>query len=157
MELARETQNLREYRVELEAAEARLREAEADVFSLNQIVAGLEARIARLKNEADTPAESGEPEPPSGAAPQPRRKRRGLKKVLRAMMADGETRTVDEVLAALAEHESFRDDLPHRNSLVNRLWELVSEGYLESIDKGVYRRRTPQNGRVPEGLELAQT
>lgn len=158
MEFTREHQNLTEYRAELEAAEARLQDAEADVVALGQIVAGIEARLAKAEGKGaaapeEVPQESATSKPQKQAA-KPPRKRRGLKKALRKIMADGETRTVDDILAALGETEAFRDALPARTSLSNRLWELTQDGCVESVGKGVYRGKVAQNGRAPEGLRL---
>src|SRR4051812_14405721 len=126
MDLTREHHNLSEYRAELEAAEARLQDAESDVLALTQIVAGLEARVARLdggiKAEPSKPEERPAERPALQAAvadPPPRRKRRGLKKMLRVLMDDDETRDVDQVMAALALTNTFRDDLPKRSSVSN--------------------------------------
>lgn len=138
VDFTRENELLREYRAELETAEARLRDAQTEADALRQIVAGIELRVSRLTPEP--PDESAQPDVSAAGmvaeakgpwSPPPPRRRRGLKRVLRSVMADSVPRTVDEVAEALAAHELFRGEPPVRASLQNRLWELeAKEGYL---------------------------
>lgn len=154
MNLTTEQQNLAAYRAELETAEKRWKDSEADVVALRHIVAGMERRIAKAE---------GKPMPDFEPIGQPLTVRRlkrdrkpSLRLVLQEVMADGETRDLEAVIKSLSETPAYAGSLPARRTIVSRLWDLSQEGYLESPQRGVYRRSTSQNGHAPEGMQLAR-
>lgn len=143
VDIAREVELLREYRNELVAAEEQLRDHQAETEALRQIVAGIESRVTRLggtvPSHSPDKLTAAEPRGIRPLKPPPRRKRRGLKNILRSIMADGEPRNLAQIAEAVTAHEVFKDEPPAPASLQNRLWELeTKDGYLTRDNTGNY-------------------
>ncbi len=86
------------------------------------------------------------------------RKRLGLAKFLRNLMADGQRRHLTDVLAVLEATEPFASNMPTRNSVSNRLFDLEKSGYLRRIERGTYQLAStsdtaPSNGAGGAGAD----
>jgi hypothetical protein len=90
-----------------------------------------------------------------GAPPRPGRQRAkqgtGLKAILAEVMEDGQRRDVEAVIKAVDEG-GFYDALPKRVSFTNRLHDLVTDGYLLQIKRGVYERASANGSADAESL-----
>jgi hypothetical protein len=162
--------DLKEYRKLLAQAEHDELDAAKRVRAYKQIVAGLEtlseARSipgVRLFDETETVSERTASEPLAEqlpAGPRIRRAKRGLPAILRRLMADGEARNVRQVLGLLALEDEYKDVLPARTTVSNRLNELGSAGYLKRVGRGTYQLAT-QDGSAPSveatGSEKAES
>jgi hypothetical protein len=65
--------------------------------------------------------------------------RRTLMTFLRELMSDGKTRDVNTMWLELTKQADFVGDLPPRQSLSNRLYDLAAEGFLQRVSRGIYR------------------
>lgn len=138
----------------LRQAEASVREKQIEADELRPAIKALEAREARLAmREGGRPAASMNPplgpHRDEGESPRLRASRpRSMPVFLRALMADGHRRTVDEIIDA--SRAEFGDELPKRISFTNRLNELVHSGYLHRVRRGVYELASTEADENPD-------
>jgi hypothetical protein len=159
----------------LEQATGRRVAADQEERSLTKIVESISQRL--LANGASQPSEQQSPsraaapavtvdrsdlEPSRGAAAGAG-KRRPLITAIAEIMSDGKTRNVEEICASLRELDEFPGGKRARQTVTNRLHELRQSGYLEHLERGVYRpaanadaaraldarRRAPEHGAPP--------
>jgi hypothetical protein len=145
----REREVLAEYEGLLAQATSRRDAAQSEVDSLTSIVQGISSRVAAL------PAPNGKPSAATklgatiaalaaGAAASQEIARRGsLSTVLREVMVDARQRDVDEICGLLERRKAMPEGERGRQSVINRLGELVDEGYLNRVSRGTYQRRLP--------------
>lgn len=154
----RESVILREYEDLLTDALTQLETARAEVASLEPIVQGLRRRVGR---DPSKPSEDDhEPEPtPAELRAQGRSVYGGrptLIGTLEELMADGTVRSLDQIMGELERNVHFADRTPSRNSLSNRLADLVDRDYLVKIKvgKGRLYQLAPQHR---EGADSGDT
>lgn len=126
MAVDRESEILSEYEALLQAATLKLEQARREHESLTQVVSALRRRLGKDGQSL-----------PTGVLPT-YKGRVTLSSFLRALMADGQRRTLDQIAAIVERDERFRDQPPSRNTLSNRMHELANSGELIRIQRGVY-------------------
>ena len=67
------------------------------------------------------------------------RGRRTIPSLLIEIMTDGDTRTVDEIYDALLAHPDAEGSEPARRGAINGLGDLVRDGRLQKVGRGVYK------------------
>lgn len=142
--LERERERLREYRAALAATESELAKLTKEAEGLRQIVSGFERIVGPELADHGATERHAQPTPhvPTGriqTLTPPPRKRLGLAAFLRKLMADGQRRHLDDILKVLSVTEPFASNMPGRNSVSNRLFDLDKKGYLHRVARGTYQ------------------
>jgi hypothetical protein len=126
---------LQQYESLLSKAEDREAQAAKEVTSLQQIVQGLRGLLGLSADRlGETPATARSAD---GTRP-------NLMGTVRAIMSDGQERSVKHVLEELVRRDELPkgDDATKRKKVANRLYELTVEGFLEKgIERSLYRLR----------------
>jgi hypothetical protein len=178
--LARDEEQLRWYRAELVQTEEVLREYTASVNELRQIVTGLEARVERLRvnlygapeasdEDADpnrrdeSPGAVGEKITPSDidraharSSVEAAGTRLSLTEVLRKIMADGRVRNIDAVVEELRAYGYDGTGRRQRQTVTNRLYDLMEADYLERLRRGVYQLKNGSGGASNDAAQPEQ-
>jgi hypothetical protein len=143
---------------EVDRLDALIVEGEADLAFLRE----LRAQVLKVAGLAAPEPATGEQEAADARRVQSerlraaKRRRKGLKPLLKDVMGDYHVRDVDQIIEAVKILQVYSEgDFPPRLSFTNRLRDLVMDGYLENPSRGVYRR-APMNGEPGHELKISE-
>ena len=149
-----ETAILAQYEAMLVAARCRSNEAQREIESLERIVVSMRERLDSLGPRARSSSGLAS----SDENPLPTyRGRATLPGFLKRLMADGRRRTLDQIAQAVEADANFVDRRPNRNTLSNRMHELMRSGYVQRVERGIYElaaNAANENGRGRGGPNL---
>lgn len=148
MDRDRELAILRDY-------ESVLADAEREIADLRTVINVVRARLKVTSGRLSEPAAN------DGASRTTYRGRPNIPSVLKEILADGKTRSTEDIYRLVREHPAFRDRPPSRGSVQNRLGDLAYANELERPETGHYRLPTRNGndtrGNSPRRAEGAET